>query len=85
MEEFKLEVEDFLDWIDGNKIEILEKLKPNQYIRYGKINVEKLNLILERLKEKGLDIGKGNCEYGYKMPIIQNGNKERELIIFRRY
>ncbi|MFA4953597.1 MAG: hypothetical protein WC584_05215 [Candidatus Pacearchaeota archaeon] len=85
MEEFRLEGEDFLDWIEEDKIEILKKLKPNQYIRFGKINIKAFNLVLDKFREEGLDIGKGNCEYGYRMPIKQNRSEERELIIFRRY
>ena len=85
MEEFILKDEDLFDWTNGNKIGVLKKLKPNQYIQLGKVNVTALNLVLDNLKEDGLNIGKGNCEYGYKMPLPQNGNKERELIIFRRY
>lgn len=85
MEEFKLDNEDILDWVEGDRIEILKKLKPNQYIKYDKINLDELNLILNKFRENGLNIGKGNCEYGYRMPLPQNGIKERELIIFRRY
>jgi hypothetical protein len=36
------------------------------------------------LKSLGLDIGKGECEYGYKMPLPEKGESRRELIIFKR-
>jgi len=78
-------------------VAIIKKLPVNQYInitnplnkfllikkdeikKYG--SFEYLNLIIENLKKEGLDIGKGNCKYGYKMPII---DKKTQLRIFRR-
>jgi hypothetical protein len=67
------------------RIKILEKIKPNQYIVFETHRTLKgLNGIIEQLKEKGLNIGKGDSEYGYKMPLNKEG-KNSKLIIFRRY
>ena len=85
MEEFQLKEEDISEWNEGNRFDILKKLKRNQYLKYGKVNVEEINLVLDRLREGGLNIGKGKCEYGYKLPVPQDKSKDRELIIFRRY
>ena len=38
---------------------------------------------VHRLKEEGYDIGKGNAEYGYRIPLPAR-NHPRELIIFKR-
>ncbi len=85
MEEYKLEKSDeeiLLDIREGSLIDIIKKLNFNQYIVLNSNGtVEKYNSIIENLRKKGLNIGKGNCEYGWKMPII---NKKRELRIFRR-
>lgn len=39
---------------------------------------------LAKLKSIGLEIGKGESEYGYKMPLPKKGDDIRKLIIFRR-
>jgi len=39
---------------------------------------------LDRLRKEGLKIGKGDSEYGYRMPIPQEDEEFRSLIIFRR-
>jgi hypothetical protein len=43
------------------------------------------NQYYNHLREYGLDIGKRNSQYGYKMPLPEKGIKQREIIIFRRY
>lgn len=39
---------------------------------------------IKLLQEEGLDIGKGDTEFGYKMPIPPKEAYSRELQIFRR-
>jgi len=39
---------------------------------------------IELLRGAGLDIGKGDAEYGYRMPIPEKDANTRELIVFRR-
>lgn len=68
---------------------ILRKIKVNQYfVVAGKIrdirDTRYFQNYIAKLKEEGLDIGRGDAEYGFKMPLPKNGETERELIIFRR-
>ena len=37
-----------------------------------------------RLKQEGLDIGKGDSQFGYKMPLPQKDTSTRYIQIFRR-
>ncbi|MBT3642770.1 hypothetical protein HN604_03920 [archaeon] len=39
---------------------------------------------VNRLKQEGLDIGKGDAEFGYKMPLPKRDANSRYLQIFRR-
>ena len=39
---------------------------------------------IERLKRAGLDIGGGNCQFGYRMPLPGKKDALRYLEIFRR-
>jgi len=72
------------DFADGETA-TLKNMKPNQYTIFETSRtVNGLNKAIKRLKEKGLDIGKDNCEYGYKMPLPKEGEL-KTLIIFRRH
>ncbi|MEK6833149.1 MAG: hypothetical protein AABY32_03805 [Nanoarchaeota archaeon] len=68
---------------------IANKLKANQYFIAKTVSLVKFggnyfDNYINNLKSLGLDIGKGNCEYGYKMPLPEKGEDRRKLIIFRR-
>ena len=68
---------------------ISEKMKSNQYYIPKTMpaeitNTYIFNKYIEKLKSLGMDIGKGDCEYGYKMPLPEKGEEKRKLIIFRR-
>lgn len=68
---------------------ISEKMKPNQYYVVKTmppeiVNTHIFNKYINALKSLGLDIGKGDCEYGYKMPLPEKGEEKRKLIIFKR-
>jgi len=39
---------------------------------------------VDGLQRAGLDIGKGDSEFGYRMPLPEKGKTMRDLIIFRR-
>lgn len=39
---------------------------------------------IDRLRQRGLDIGKGDSQFGYKMPIPEKDASTRYLQIFRR-
>ena len=43
-----------------------------------------MQLYIDTLKELGLDIGKRDSEFGYKMPLPEKYDVSRNLIIFRR-
>ena len=83
------EVKDFYKRL----VEGMKKMQPNQFctIRARSTHTGGIDLMvpevfhkyIESLKESGLDIGKGDCEYGFKMPLAHG--KRRELIIFRRH
>ncbi len=48
-------------------------------------DVQPLYRYLKHLKEGGeLDIGKGNCEYGFRMPLQKKTDNKRELILYRK-
>ena len=81
------------DWMEADlseRAEIVKKLKPGQYIPFMNLpadenNTSKFNQVINYLKEKcEVDIGKGNVEFGYKMPLTKKEETFRELRIFRR-
>ena len=86
MQEYQTDEEDeqiLPDIEDGSLIGILKKIPKNQYFVLGSrgYSVEIYMKMIEKLKKHGLEIGKGDCEYGWKMPIL---NHQRELRVFRR-
>ncbi len=85
MEEYKADAIEIHNLADGSiedKIGVIKKMDRNQYvILENRGTVEHYLSVIEKLEKNGLDIGKGNCQYGWRMPIIE---KKRELRIFRR-
>jgi hypothetical protein len=70
-------------------IKILKKMNVNEYIIAKTLSAEELNTnyfhqYIKMLNSKGIDIGKGESEYGYKMPLPNKKDDSRKLIIFRR-
>ena len=51
----------------------------------GIMNTGPLMAYIRLLMAEGLDIGKGDAEFGYKMPVPEKDAYSRELQIFRRY
>jgi hypothetical protein len=92
LKEYEIGEEDFLNWFEcgfEGKIEVLKKLNINQYVVFDKTNstnksINNFNEILDNLKDYGFDIGKGDAEYGYKMPLPEKKGEPRKLIIFKR-
>ena len=86
----------FWDWMEGkrdDKIRVLRKLKVSQgtivinsrYNLNRKIDdVKFLNSQIRQYQNNGLDLGKGDAEFGHRMPLPEPGENYRELIIFRR-
>lgn len=82
------------EWIDSSpeeKVNILEKMasKTKVFIPHMISNPKKAVQIFEeeikKLKDAGLDIGKGNAEYGYKMPLPEKDKPpHRRLLIYKR-
>lgn len=89
MEKFQvsevIEGEDLVNGSSKEKIDLLKKMQPNQYVSISFIRESKKSCesYIQELSENGLDVGKGDCEYGFKMPLTPG--KRRELIIFRRH
>ena len=84
---------EYIDLADGHSGEVaglLGKLRPNEYYSRtftldGNINdTRPLERYISLLQEAGLKIGKGDLEYGYRMPIPKKDTNQRQLIIFRR-
>ena len=46
--------------------------------------INNMNSYIDELHKAGLDIGRGDSEFGYKMPLPERNNGYRTLIIFRR-
>ena len=44
----------------------------------------RMQAYVDGLQRAGLDIGKGDAEFGYRMPLPEKGQDTRDLIIFRR-
>lgn len=44
----------------------------------------KMQAYVDELQRAGLDIGKGDAEFGYRMPLPAKDQDMRDLIIFRR-
>lgn len=65
-----------------------QELKPKQFYTIKIFNNPKALRIMEAaiatLKKAGLDIGKGETIFGYKMPIPKKEDAYRQLIIYRR-
>ena len=61
-----------------------EKLTTKFHINTNSQDISKLQSCVEGLKRCGTDIGKGDAEYGFKMPIPEKDSAYRDLVIFRR-
>ena len=68
-------------------VELLSQFKPGELwekiFRAVGNNTSKLQGYISALKANGLDIGKGDATFGYKIPL-PNGENYRSLQIFRR-
>lgn len=68
----------------------LQDFKPNEYyeqlfdVRKNPTDTTKLFAYVAILKKEGLDIGKGDAQFGYRMPVPAKGSAHRYLQVFRR-
>jgi hypothetical protein len=82
--------EDIMNEIEfGIEGKILKKMNVKNYIVARMLPAKELNVnsfqeYIGTLKSRGIDIGKGESEYGYKMLLPKKEESYRELIIFRR-
>ncbi len=84
--------DNILEVIDASPREIVEYLKGFDIGEYWEKAFSYKNLqdttpmqrYIELLRQEGLDIGKGNAEFGYRMPLPEKGKGVRILRIFRR-
>ncbi len=75
--------------------EVLRRLNTGEYlpIRFslGDMRVRDirdtryLQAYVQALNRNGLNVGRGDAEYGFKMPTPENEDNRRELVIFRRW
>lgn len=98
LEEYIPTDEEHRDLVGGYKgeamVKILKKLNLNQYFPVAEMNTadETIDIrdtryfqeVITSLNEIGFDVGRGDAEYGFKMPPLKKGETKRELQIFRR-
>ena len=70
-------------------IELLQYLPPGEYLPVYQMKASERNTrpfenYINALRREGLDVGRGDAEYGFKMPLPKNEQEFRDLIIFRR-
>jgi len=81
------EIDDLHSGSVDELVKILEGFQPNESYQKRfdvKNGIGPMEQYVERLKYAGLDIGKGNAEYGFKMPLPEKDKSNRYLVIFRR-
>ena len=92
LKEYKPNLEDSLVLDEGDvrdKMDILKKINPGEYLVIntmdsGKTDTKSFQETIYQLREMGLDIGRGDSQYGFKMPIPNKKDTHRKLTIFRR-
>jgi len=93
MKEYEIKDINLENWTEKGikeKVKILERINPNQYVILAtlpsrEINTQPFLNYINKLREQGLDIDKSDdARYGYKMPPAEKGKRVRELRIFRR-
>lgn len=90
--EYPLDDKDILNKLEfgiERTFNIASKLKVNQYFVAETISPENFGAdyfenYINNLKSLGLNLGKGDYEFGYKMPLPEKKEDKRKLIIFRR-
>lgn len=69
-------------------VRILQGMNSNQYWRkvypINRGNPSVMEAYVKNLQRAGLDVGKGDATFGYRMPSPERGAGTRYLVIFRR-
>jgi len=86
--------DDIMDIMDGltpkDVVTLLEKFAPGECWQKSYLcaanptDTREMTDYVERLKRAGLDVGHGNCEFGYRMPLPDKKATMRYLEIYRR-
>ena len=72
------------------KVALLSKFKVGEYwetwfnVSSNPQDTTQMTRYVEGLKQAGLDIGKGDSQFGFKMPLLEKDTSTRYLQIFRR-
>ena len=90
-QEYKPTTEEEMVFVEGTVKEVAEVLKekfqPGEFYRrsYRAITgTQPMQAYVDSLQRAGLDIGKGDTEFGYRMPLPERDATDRFLVIFRR-
>lgn len=93
LKEYNLSLEDSLIMNESedirDKADILKKINPGEYLTIATLDssatdTRQFQIAINRLIDAGFDIGKGDAQYGFKMPLPNKNDIYRKLIIFRR-
>ncbi len=82
--------EDTMGVLNGSLVELLSRFKVGEYwekpfdISGNPQDTTAMMRYVDRLKQEGLDIGKGDAQFGYRMPLPEKNKSTRYLLIFRR-
>ena len=79
----------FLEGSMSERAEILKERLELDYFykisyRASSEGATRMQAYVDGLQRAGLDIGKGDAQFGYRMPLPEKGQTMRDLIIFRR-
>ena len=83
-------IEDDFTLLEGTSeelVELYQNMSPNSFYTVGYYvtkGTQRMQGYIDKLKQAGLDIGKGDATFGYKMPLPEKNSNQREFIIFRR-
>ena|SRR3989338_4248922 len=90
MRPYKPSPQDELEMMDGSARDVagvISKMQVDEYWSKSFLAsepVQKMERYVDALKNADLDIGHGDAEFGYKMPLPNKESGWRQLIIFRR-
>ncbi len=78
----------FLEGKLPEQVSTLKHLNTGEYIDRAFIinerTEEEMRDYVAGLRENGLDIGDGNCEFGYRLSEVTRRSKSRSVAVFRR-
>ncbi len=82
------ELTDLLEGSAEEVIRILERFNRGEFYKKSYLAETKTPArmveYISLLSRAGLDIGKGDSDFGYRMPLPEKKDTHRDLIIFRR-